>query len=119
MAKSRGNVVTPMHLIEQYGADAIRYWAAGARLGTDTAFDDKVLEGREAAGDQAVQRRQVRARARATPRRSTPSSTARSHRLRTLVTRVSAAFDDFEYAQALQETERRSSGATSPTHPSW
>jgi len=44
MSKSIGNVVTPTHLLEQYTADAARYWAASARLGVDTAFDDKVLK---------------------------------------------------------------------------
>jgi valyl-tRNA synthetase len=44
MSKSKGNVVTPMHLLEQYGADAARYWSLSARLGTDTAFDEKVLK---------------------------------------------------------------------------
>ena len=39
MSKSVGNVVTPMPLIEEHGADALRYWAASGRPGTDTAID--------------------------------------------------------------------------------
>ncbi len=43
MSKSKGNVVTPQHLIDTYGADSIRYWAARARLGVDTAFEEQIM----------------------------------------------------------------------------
>jgi valyl-tRNA synthetase len=39
MSKSKGNVVTPMALLDEHGADGVRYWAACGRPGTDTAFD--------------------------------------------------------------------------------
>ena len=39
MSKSKGNVVTPAGMLAQHGSDAVRYWAASAKLGTDAAFD--------------------------------------------------------------------------------
>jgi len=44
MSKSKGNVVTPESLLEQYSADALRYWAARAKLGADTVFDATVFK---------------------------------------------------------------------------
>ncbi len=44
MSKSKGNVITPVELIEEKGADAVRYWASTSRLGADTAFSEDVLK---------------------------------------------------------------------------
>ena len=48
MSKSKGNTVTPESLIEKYGTDVIRYWAASARLGNDYAYsEDMMLQGKK------------------------------------------------------------------------
>jgi len=39
MSKSKGNAETPEGMLDLHGSDAVRYWAASARLGTDAAFD--------------------------------------------------------------------------------
>ncbi len=44
MSKSKGNVVTPVELIEEQGTDAVRYWAATSRLGQDTAYSTDLLK---------------------------------------------------------------------------
>jgi valyl-tRNA synthetase len=44
MGKSTGNALTPQHLIDAYGADGVRYWAAKAHLGVDTTFDEQQMK---------------------------------------------------------------------------
>ncbi|HET7846970.1 MAG TPA: valine--tRNA ligase [Acidimicrobiia bacterium] len=44
MSKSKGNVVTPIPLIEEHGSEAVRYWACKGRPGTDTAVDYGVMK---------------------------------------------------------------------------
>ncbi len=44
ISKSKGNAVdSPLELVHETSADALRYWAAGAHLGTDTLFSRQDL----------------------------------------------------------------------------
>jgi valyl-tRNA synthetase len=43
MSKSKGNVIDPREVIEKYGADALRFWAAGSSLGQDLDYQEKDL----------------------------------------------------------------------------
>ena len=114
MSKSRGNVVTPMDLLEQYGSDAARYWAASGRPGTDTAFDDgKMKIGRRLAIKILNASRFVLGfgpdggePATIDPSRIVePLDRAMLSRLAELVDDATRAFDDFDYARALERTE--------------
>ncbi|QGR02166.1 valine--tRNA ligase [Ehrlichia ruminantium] len=44
MSKSKGNALIPNQLLEEYGSDVVRYWAANSRLGSDTVFSMEVLQ---------------------------------------------------------------------------
>lgn len=41
MSKSKGNVITPQKVIDNYGADAMRYWTASSKLGEDFDYHEK------------------------------------------------------------------------------
>jgi len=43
MSKSKGNVIAPQDVLENYGADALRFWAAGSKLGEDLDYQEKDL----------------------------------------------------------------------------
>jgi len=44
MSKSKGNIVTPVNLIEEKGADVVRYWASHSRLGADIAYSEETFK---------------------------------------------------------------------------
>src|SRR5262245_19388317 len=44
MSKSKGNVVLPTEVFQRHSADAVRYWAASARLGYDAAIDEQQIK---------------------------------------------------------------------------
>ena len=113
MSKSQGNVVTPEPLIDQYGADSVRYWAARARLGVDTAYEEQVFKvGKKLvtklfnASKFAIGRFSDVDPALLTPGKITKESDrAVVAQLRPLVQRATKAFAEFDYAQALSLTE--------------
>jgi valyl-tRNA synthetase len=106
MSKSKGNAVTPLEFLERYTADGVRYWAGSARLGTDAAFDEKMLKvGKRLvtkvynAGKFVLSQRGQRH----APRDEL--DLAFIARLAACVDRVTAAFETFDFARALSETE--------------
>ncbi len=43
MHKSKGNAIEPKAVLEKYGADSLRFWAAGSKLGEDLRYLEKDL----------------------------------------------------------------------------
>ena len=113
MSKSKGNVVTPMALLEEHGSDGVRYWAASGRPGTDTAFDPAQMQvGRRLAikmlnaSKFALTTREPSRPGRPDVRRSTRRWTARCcGSLAALVDEATDAFEGYDYARVLQRTE--------------
>ena len=111
MSKSKGNVVTPSDLFDQYGSDAVRYWAACARPGVDTAFsEDQMKVGRKLAtkllnltkfvlGAAASETTNVDAQ----PKDLVDQ--AMLVRLAEVVDAATVALEQFDYARALERTE--------------
>ncbi|MDX1982688.1 MAG: class I tRNA ligase family protein, partial [Bryobacteraceae bacterium] len=107
MSKSKGNVITPIHLLDEFGADAVRYWSANARLGTDTAFDTNVLK----VGKRLVTKlfnagKFVLGQTAETHPISHPLDLAFTRQLRDLVARATDYFEKYEHALALDAIEK-------------
>jgi valyl-tRNA synthetase len=106
MSKSKGNVVTPMALLEQHGSDAVRYWAAKGGPGVDTAFDPGQMKiGRRLAIKLLNASKFVLSRPEPIGPVSEAFDRGMLQRLATVVDRATRHVDDYDYAAALRETE--------------
>ena len=106
MSKSKGNVVTPMALLEEHGSDGVRYWAASGRPGTDTAFDPAQMKvGRRLAIKFLNASKFALGKPDPVGRVSHPLDRGLLTSLRRLVADATRALDDYDYARALQLTE--------------
>jgi len=113
MAKSLGNVVTPDDLLVKYSSDALRYWAARARLGVDTAYDETVFsKGKRLVTKLFNASRFVAGHLQSCSLKSLDPSMITEPldrgfiaHLREAVKKAGQAFERFEYAEALLGTE--------------
>lgn len=108
MSKSKGNVVVPNELLETHGSDAVRYWAASARLGTDAAFD----EGQMKIGRRLAIKLLNAARfalsfdmPKGVTEVSEPIDKAMLARLGQVIETATKAFDSYDHTKALETTE--------------
>jgi valyl-tRNA synthetase len=120
MSKSKGNVVTPEDVLREHSADAVRYWAASGRLGTDAAYDVgqmkvgrrlaiKVLNASkfalgfsgdaQATGERGDDAGELRSQV------TNPLDRALLAGLAEVVSRATAGFESWDYTRSLEVTE--------------
>jgi len=116
MSKSKGNVVTPMPLVEEHGPDALRYWACNGRPAVDTAVDYGIMKiGRKLAlkilnaskFTLNIAGERIDASIGADLSAITnPLDRSMLAALSETIAEATVAFDTFDYARALERVER-------------
>jgi len=106
MSKSKGNVVTPMALLDEHGSDGVRYWAASGRPGADTAFDPNQMKvGRRLAMKLLNASKFTLASSQLQGPVTFEVDRAMLRRLADIVDSTTKDFDAYDYARVLQRTE--------------
>jgi valyl-tRNA synthetase len=114
MSKSKGNVVVPTDVLNEFGSDAVRYWATSAKLGADTAYEIAQMKiGRRLAikllnASKFVLNLGATENSVVTADHSVltnPLDRAVLAQLSEVVAQSTKAFENYDYARALQITE--------------
>jgi valyl-tRNA synthetase len=114
MSKSKGNVVVPTDVLNEYGSDAVRYWAASAKLGADTAYEIAQMKIGRRLAIKLLNASKFVLNLGATENSvvstdlsvlSNPLDRALLAQLSDVVAQSTKAFDNYDYARALQITE--------------
>jgi valyl-tRNA synthetase len=106
MSKSKGNVVTPMALLQEHGSDGVRYWAASGRPGADTTFDPGQMKvGRRLAMKLLNAARFALLQAEPRGAITEPLDRGMLTALAMLVTESTEHLEGYEYTRVLERTE--------------
>ncbi|MCA4131256.1 valine--tRNA ligase [Arthrobacter sp. M4] len=114
MSKSKGNVVVPTDVLDEYGSDAVRYWAASAKLGADTAYEIAQMKIGRRLAIKLLNASKFVLNLGATennvvsgdhPVLTNPLDRALLAQLSDVVSQATKAFEGYDHARALQLTE--------------
>jgi valyl-tRNA synthetase len=114
MSKSKGNVVVPTDVLNEYGSDAVRYWAASAKLGADTAYEIAQMKIGRRLAIKLLNASKFVLNLGATENSvvstdlsvlTNPLDRALLAQLSDVVAQATKAFDNYDYARALQISE--------------
>ncbi|MGM9470886.1 valine--tRNA ligase [Pseudarthrobacter sp. YS3] len=114
MSKSKGNVVVPTDVLDEFGSDAVRYWATSAKLGADTAYEIAQMKIGRRLAIKLLNASKFVLNLGATENSvvssdlsvlANPLDRAVLAQLADVVRQSTKAFDNYDYARALQITE--------------
>jgi len=110
MSKSKGNVIDPKTILEEYGADALRFWASGSNLGNDLDYQEQdIITGKKTINKLWNAARFVFMNLEDYNGETEPKLELEDklllNRLQMTVNSSTAAFDKYEYSKARQEIE--------------
>ena len=107
MSKSKGNVITPMEFLKEFGSDGARYWAASVRPGGDGIFDvGEIKVGRRLAIKMLNAAKFALMQAEPRGPITAPLDRGMLSSLSALVKESTEQFDQYDYAKVLEQSER-------------